>query len=533
MTASESSRGRSPVEWLTARPLVIFILFAIEILAIDFLRRPEIMAFDAYAFCDNGANLTLQYLVSHGLRPAVDFGYHYGLLPILIGKLWFQIAGRTPIAYQALIIACQLAIASAIARIAATLRFSGTGLALTVITLGFAVRASYPSLAHGLEAMLLSCGLAEQSAGKRSRALVFASAAAFAKPSMGYVYSVLLIALACRNLRGENMVSRVLRVIAPAAVASIAIATILAASYGPAALIHTVLPLEGAAAYRALNYGFFNSGREFWAAHDLPWLYYFVDVSGFWIAGTIFLICSGVAAIFHLATGAGDRDFETHRNEMIATCAVLHLAFIALFFGNRWSWIYYAYFLTIGVAAAAGASAIQRRVTLGLCAMGIIAWTDVAFWERRWWQTRDRDAVTAGLWASSDEREEWRRVLDTVHSRRTVILDTKGAIELIVPEFEKPVSLYLDYGLMVPADVQRKVEEMANAEMVVVPTNIGIEACRGIPSAPEFATALKSFEPRIRGKFFDVYQRISSHPTPSGSAGSANLPGSPNSPAAR
>lgn len=505
-------------EWLTERPTVIFILLAIEVLAIDFLKLPDVMAFDRYAFCDTGANLTLQYLVSHGLRPAVDFGYHYGLLPILIGRIWFRLIGLTPIAYQALMVACDLVIAWAIARIAAILRFSATSLALTAITLGFAMQATYPSLAQAVEAALLSCALAEQSAGKHRRALVFASAAAFTKPSMGYVYAALLIALACRNLRGERVVTRALRVIAPAAVTSIVIAAILAASYGPAALIHTVLPLGGAEAYRALHFGFFTGkGREFWDPHGLPWGFYLLDASGFWIAGTLFLICSGVAAIFYLASHGDDPELAARRNEIIATCAVLHVAFVTLFFGNQYSWIYYAYFLTVGVAAAAGSSAIQRRVTIGLCVMGIMAWTDVAFWERRWWQMRERDAVTAGLWASPDEREEWKRVLDTVHSQRAVILDSKGAIELIDPEFEKPVSSCLDPGWMLPADIRRKVEQISEAQMVVVPANIGMMTCRGIPAAPEFETALKGFEPRMRGKFFDVYQR----------------PSSPNSPAAK
>ena len=101
-----------------------------------------------------------------------------------------------------------------------------------------------------------------------------------------------------------------------------------------------------------------------------------------------------------------------------------------------------------------------------------------------------------------------------MQSRRAVILDTKGAIELIVPGFEKPVGLYLDPGWMVPADIQRKVEQISQAESVVVPANIGIEACRGVPAAPEFETALKSFEPPVRGKFFDVYQRASSSNLP-------------------
>jgi len=489
-------------------------LFATEILAIDFFRLPESMSFDSYAFCDNGANLTLQHLVSHGLRPTIDFGYHYGLLPILVGRIWFSIVGLTPIAYQALIVACDLALVCAIARIAANLRFNATSLALTAITLGFAVRASYPSLAHGLEAVLLSCALAEQSAGKYRVALVFASAAAFAKPSMGYVYVAVLFVLACRDLRGERILSRTLRLIAPAIVSSIVIATTMASFYGPTALIHTTLPLGGAAAYRALHYGFFDyAGRQFWNPQGQSWLIYLIDVSGFWIVGTLFLICSGVMAILYLVSATSDPGLEARRNEIIATCAVLHVAFITLFFGNQWSWIYYAYFLTIGVAVAAGASAIQRRVALGLCVMGIMAWTDVVFWERRWWLTHHRSNATAGLWASDDEREQWQTVLDIVRPHSAAILDTKGAAELIFHEFDMPVTLYLDPGWMLQADIRRKVGEISGAQMLVVPVD-GIEACRGIPATPEFAAAMKSFEPRIKGKFFDVYQRSSSPGSP-------------------
>jgi hypothetical protein len=504
----------SATEWLTTRPLPIFVLFAIEILAIDFFRLPEIMSFDSYAFCDNGANLTVQYLVSRGLRPAIDFGYHYGLLPILVGRIWFAIAGLTPVAYQGLIVVCDLIIVSAIARIAINLRFNTTSLALTAITLGFAVRASYPSLAQVLEATLLSCALAEQSAGKHHRALIFASAAIFAKPSMGYVYAAVLILLSCRNLRGKRSMSQALHVIAPAVVSSIAIATLLATFYGPTVLINAVLPLEGAVAYHVLHYGFFNdAGRQFWNPQGVSWLIYLVDFSGFWIVGTLFLICSGVLAISYLASDGDGTSLDPRRNEIIVTCAVLHVAFITLFFGNQWSWIYYAYFLTIGVATAAGASAVQRRVAFGLCVLGLLAWTDVAFWERRWWQTRHRYNVMAGLWASDDEREQWQTVLDMVRSHRAPILDTKGAGELLFPGFEMPVSLYLDNGLMLPADVQRKVKQISEAQMVVVPVD-GIEACRGIPAAPEFATAMKSFDPRIKGKFFDVYQRPSSPSSP-------------------
>jgi len=496
-------------ESFSARTLPIFIFFAIEIVAIDLAKLPDIMAFDRYAFCDTGANLTLQYLTSHGSRPTIDFGYNYGLLPILVGRIWFGIAGLTPLSLQALMTVCDLLIAWAIARIASQIRFGAAGLALTAITLGFAVQATYPSLAHAVEAVLLVSALAHQTRGSRSSALALACAAVFAKPSMGYIYSLVLIAIAFQRRRACATLDHWIRELAPAVVTGVTLILVLGVIYGPVPLARTVIPIEGVSNYRAVNFGFFTpAGREFWAPHGLPWAYYPIDVSGFWMAGTLFLICSAVAATFHLATRANDGEFEPRRNEIIVTCAMLHLAFIALFFGNQWSWIYYSYFLTVGVAAAAGVSPIQRRVTIGLCVIGITAWTDVVFWEKRWWDTRRPDAVTVGLWASEDERAEWRLVLDSIRGSKAVVLDLKGAAELMYPEFEPPVTLYMDPGLIKPAEIRRKVGQLLEAQFVVVPVN-GIEACRGVPAAPEFEKALKNFEPRMRGKFFDVYQRPS------------------------
>src|SRR6202043_881867 len=72
-------------EQASSRVTALFFLFSIELIALMIARLPETMNFEAFAFGDRGANLTLQYLVAHGYRPAIDFGYHYGLLPILVG----------------------------------------------------------------------------------------------------------------------------------------------------------------------------------------------------------------------------------------------------------------------------------------------------------------------------------------------------------------------------------------------------------------------------------------------------------------
>src|ERR1700730_10756522 len=94
--------------------LTLVALFSLETLAINVARLPESMRFDSYAFCDHGANLTLQYLIASGLRPSLDFGYHYGLLPALVGRIWFALFGATPFAYQAAMVVAGLLCAWAI-----------------------------------------------------------------------------------------------------------------------------------------------------------------------------------------------------------------------------------------------------------------------------------------------------------------------------------------------------------------------------------------------------------------------------------
>ena len=224
----------------------LLILFGLETLAINLARLPESMRFDRFAFCDHGANLTLQYLIANGLRPSLDFGYHYGLLPALIGRIWFGIFGATPWSYQAAMVVADLLCAWAIAKILSQLRIGAVGLALAVITLGYAFQATYVNFAHATEAVLLSHALAEQARGSRANALALATAAVFAKPSMGWVYGLLLVILIARDLSGPDFSMRRLVVaLAPAGAVFTGLSSLLIAFYGPATFLHTSLPIEG------------------------------------------------------------------------------------------------------------------------------------------------------------------------------------------------------------------------------------------------------------------------------------------------
>src|SRR5271169_6573921 len=146
LTAEHRSESKS-------RYRVLVLLFSIETLAINLARLPESMRFDRFAFCDQGANLTLQFLIGQGLHPSLDFGYHYGLLPALIGRIWFGCFGATPWAYQAAMVMADLLCAWAIAKLLSQLKIGTLGLALAVITLGYAFQATYINFAHATEAV--------------------------------------------------------------------------------------------------------------------------------------------------------------------------------------------------------------------------------------------------------------------------------------------------------------------------------------------------------------------------------------------
>ena len=480
----------------------LFLLFSIELIALMIAKLPETMSFENFAFCDRGANLTLQYLVANGFRPAIDFGYHYGLLPILLGRGWFAIFGATPRAYQLAMLACNILFAWALAKIITHLQVAGVGLVVAIIALGFAFQSSYPNLAQAIEAVLMCLAIAQQARGSRVNALAFTAAAVFAKPSMGYVYGLVLIILIVRDLARTGFSLRpLLKAVAPAAIVFVGLGTTLSLAYGITAFLRAVLPIEGAGAYHSLNFGLMGSGRALWDPNSLPWIHYFIDASGLWIASGAILVS---AALLQLRATDTD-ETSKRRGEVIVTCAILHLAFLTLFFGNQWSWIYYSYLPVIGCATAVNLGAVQRRVGLGLCAIAILSWTSTAYWAQRRWHTTSRDIATAGLWTTADERDEWGRVLTITRGHKTVLMSSMGAAELLFAGFEKPVSLFLMRGLMTPSDVQRKTAQLSHAEMVAVPVLPG--PCDGCASAPEFSSAMKSFEPTWTGQHFEVLER--------------------------
>ena len=76
------------------------LLLIVEVVALAFVHSPA-ERFIRYIGFDSGVDLTMQDLLARGFRPTVDFACAYGLLPLLINRAWYGIAGLTPGAYRA------------------------------------------------------------------------------------------------------------------------------------------------------------------------------------------------------------------------------------------------------------------------------------------------------------------------------------------------------------------------------------------------------------------------------------------------
>src|SRR5271170_7068726 len=329
---------------------------SVAILLWDLLELPGILSFDHFAFGDSGTNLTIFFLVSHGYRPVFDFGYAYGLLSILADMIWFRAVPLTPVGYIAFSVLCQLGVACGIARTARALALRPIQLVFLLVAVGRAVMPTYWNFAHGLEAVLISSAMAEQARGARANALALTTAAVFAKPSMGFVYSTLLLALMALRLyrRGSITLSAVFNQVKIAVALGISLGAVLAVVFGADLLWRTVVPISGAANYRTMKMGFFGAdGSTFWHPLHASWHYYPGTMIGLWATATLYLIWGAIPAAVRLWRNLATKSesAETRRDETIVSCALMHLAFVFFFYGLSGSWAYYSYLLIAGAAA--------------------------------------------------------------------------------------------------------------------------------------------------------------------------------------
>ena len=486
-------------------------ILAIEVLAIVFFQIPTRLGFDGTAFGDYGLSLNAQYLIHHGYRPGVDFGYPYGPLSLLFGQLWFGLFGLTPDAFISAATICDLIFALGLARFAASMKFRGSALALIVVTVPFSILMDI-TLAHELERILMVWALAAQADGRRSYALALATGAALVKPSMGFVYGFLLLVFIVAALwEKSKLTARFLaREVQPAVVTAAVVLAASMALYGSSATFRLSLPLTGAELYRAANNGFFTgTGRDFWYFPGVHLGYYFGTTVAFWFAASVVLIAGGCRSAVAVLASFRNREEPSPAGELTFFCAVMHLAFITLFFGNYSSWTSYPYLLPMGVGAMTLWSKYSEKLVWLLILLGAVGQKGMIDQNLHAWFNTAPGTATAGLWASPDERQEWTQVLDLAKGNSSVVLMYDGSAQLLFAGMAPLVGVTLVRGETTPSELARKFDQLSAARIAIVPevpNSLGF-----LNGWPEFKDQLSKWGVvAFKGKYFTVYRRSDS-----------------------
>lgn len=497
---------------------------------------PNILGFDRFAFGDEGWALTVDEMLDEGQKPVTDFGYFYGLLTLLIDRALFAAAGRTPEAVAGLYAACALLVTVGIARTMVAAKLDRVSAAFLAVCAAYMVMPIfYPSPAHAVEAALLAHAIAFHAGGRPGRALALVTVAVFVKPSLAYVYGLILLVLI---LAGWPTGTGRLKRLIPATVAGVAILGTLIATFGWDAVVKTQLPFGAMKSYEESGFGFVNgSGRQFWLP-DPPkppkpqdpnfyLKFYLLTPATVWLLSSVFLVAAALRLLPHARRPAASATIA---------CAVLHLVFVFVLFGNQWSWIYYPYILFVGAAVglsewnrialertqpaaappappaggeppaaeeeqSSGPLAPVGMILLVLAALGQVFSIWVGYADL--WRTVRRSPVTAGLWFHPDKIEDWAAVRQAAKTGRVFVLTKMGCPHLLAPEVDCPRTWCLARATVTPAELDRVRRGLAAAEWVVVP----VWHDNDLMDWPELADAVKPFHEFKKLFSVTVYRR--------------------------
>jgi hypothetical protein len=478
-------------------------LFLVEAIVLAIAQLPLSMSWDTFAFMDQGANLAIQNLLGRGLLPTVDFGYLYGLLPLLVGRVWFSVFGLTPIAYAGAMLVVDLLIAWGLARCILAMKAGPAAIALVAIAMPFAALGSYINFAHAIEAVLICHALAEHALGRKSRALVLLTACLFVKPTMAYAYGFLLTLIILRDGRAIG-VRGVLRALTPAIAVAVILLAVCGFWFGLKPIMHTLLPVTGARDYQYMNFGFFRGvGRQFWLPQDMRPAYYVFNPAGHYLIGTVILVCAAAVSLVRGFRGAIDANAYTE--EVVACCAIMQCAFLLTFYGDFMSWTYYYYILIIGLVGFSVRGGRAAALVLLVAIAALVGDRSQVSWVKASWLSSRPIADMAGLWASESERKEWLQVLDIVADEHASVISMNGeGLTTIMPGFAPAENVFLFPGIPLPSDLRRKLDQVDSATFILFRKT----GKNFLALMPEFREALDGCEVVLSSPHYVVYKRL-------------------------
>lgn len=473
---------------------------------------PYTMGFLRFYFGDSAWAYSVHVMMREGMTPTVDFAYFYGLSVLLFNKVWFAIFGLTPWALLYLYIAGIVLSMIGVIQIMASLDLGRMGGFIVVAAGPVIVNAGHLLLSpvHILEPALLINALAAQLRGRYALALLLVTVAAFVKPSLAYVYGLLLVVQIVGGWLPGTVPPMKQRLcwMLPALGAAALLTLAVVGYFGWRPFLATQIPLNASKAYADFKFGFFHGvGRKLWWPEPWTPIHYFLTIAGAWILASIVLLIGTVVSLRYWRTPVG---------QFIATCGILHLVFVCVFFGNEWSWIYYSYLPFMGAAVAID-QAFKSTYTFirSIAALlvyffvGQLLFLVIFFWAMLQgldlWKTSARNPQMHGLYANEESTRAWAEVLELAKSRRVFVLNRTSGVHIFSPPVDGPRVWVLIRAVAAPGEIERIQRQLAAADVIVRPNWHDNDLFEW----PEFAHLLQEFRLYREYNCLDIYLRRS------------------------
>ena len=430
---------------------------------------PILFSFDLWVLKDRGNLLNVDYLLEQQLRLGVDAYYIYGLLPVSLQHLAFEVGGRGYWPLLAFDVPYVLLTAFFWAWFVRRTPQPGRWL-LAAVLLSPLLLWVNPNFPYVLVQLSLLFALLLVYEGKLSAALCVAVVGCYSVPSLPFVASATIFGFILVDWwrAPGRTAGGLLRALAPAAVTAIMLAAVFSAVYGSQSVLATLFPMAGAKFYQSNHYGLFTrgSGLDFIAPSNAGWRYYLANPAGWWIASTLVLF--GFVA-FAAYDSVRHRTF-TPAAAVIVFCGVLHAVFAFYAYSVPPQHVIYDPVLVAGTLAGLAwlpLGSLRTFLMVPLVGLGTLgSWAQVHETYTAWRETRT-SPVTVGLYAAKEWLPEWADILQLSHEHPVLLLSYGTAAHNYFPTLQSPESWTLQWGQMLPADLQRLQVKIAAADLVV------------------------------------------------------------------
>jgi hypothetical protein len=455
---------------LPIRKRTTFVLLICAMTALFAVCWPTERSFDLWVFKDRGSFLELDYLLDRGLRLGVDSFYIYGLLPVLIQRVLFLAFGRGAGPLMACHAMYVLLSAAAWTLILDALSKPRLWL-IAVMSLTAIVVWVNPNLPAALVQVSLLFSVALLLRRQYRMAIAVSAVGCWSVPTLTLLASALLVGAAVFVWLGsaDRSIRSLVKVLWPGALCYVGIGAVLVGVFGPRSVLATALPLQGAAVYAAIHYGFTTTLMAFLHPatflNDSPLRYYLFDRATWWMLGTALLV--GLT-VYGAVSMPRQRRVDPRYLALIF-CVIIHVVFALFAYGSPPQHVIYDPLIVVGVIVGLDlmpANGLRATLLAVFLAAGVLGQLNQLAYNYFLWRTTQPSTRSAGFYAPAAFVDQWSEIVALSLQQPTLVLSYSSGLKHYFPSVDNADVWTVQVGEIFENERQGLLEKLRRSDVI-------------------------------------------------------------------